>query len=241
MKDKVVLVTGASRGIGKAIALAFGKKGAKVVVNYLNSKLDAEKVVEEIRQFGSEAFAIKCDVSEEIQVNQMYKEIITKFSRLDILVNNTGICFESSLNKKSVNEWKRTFDVNLLGCFLCSQYARKYMEKGSIVNISSTNGINTLNPNEMDYDASKAGVISLTQNLAKVLSPNIRVNCIAPGWVETDMVNTFSKDFLENEKKKVLMQRFAQPTEIANLVLFLVSEKANFINSTTIVIDGGIK
>jgi 3-oxoacyl-[acyl-carrier protein] reductase len=241
MRDKVVLVTGASRGIGKAIALAFGKRKARVIVNFFSSESEAEKVVSEIENYGCETFAIRCDVSNEKEVQLMFEKIIKEFGKLDILVNNAGVCFESSLNNKSVDEWKRTLDINLLGTFLCSKYASKYMKEGSIINISSTNGINTLNPREMDYDASKAGVISLTQNLAKVLSPNIRVNCIAPGWVETDMTKTFPQEFLEKEKSKILMQRFAQPSEIVDLVLFLVSDKAKFINCTTIVIDGGLK
>ncbi|MAG77885.1 beta-ketoacyl-ACP reductase [archaeon] len=233
MKDKVVLVTGGGTGIGKAIVELFAQKEARVYI--LGRR---EKHLKEVSKKIKARYAV-CDVSKEDDVKKTIESIFRESGKIDILINNAGICFESSFDKKTVEEWRRTLDVNLLGPFLCSKYASKYMKSGCIINIASTNGINTLNPLEMDYDSSKAGLINLTKNLATVLAPKIRVNCVAPGWVETEMTNTFSENFLKKEKDKILMKRFAKPIEIANLVLFLVSEKANFINSSTVVIDGG--
>jgi len=174
LKDKVALITGSSRGIGKATALLFAKEGAKIVVNYNKSEKGANKVVEEIQKIGSEAIAIKCDVSEEKQVKSMVEKTIKKFGKIDILVNNAGIVFDVPLKEKTVEQWKETLAVNLIGVFLCSKYASEHMLKqggGKIVNISSTNGIDSFNPESVDYDASKAGVIILTRGLAKELAP----------------------------------------------------------------------
>ena len=241
-KDKVVLITGASRGIGKATALSFAREGAKVIVNYHDAEKEANDVVKEISKIGSEAIAIKCDVSKEEEVKKMISDGIKKFSKIDILVNNAGIVFDIPLFEKTLEQWNKTLGVNLIGVFLCSKYAAPYIKKqksGAIINISSTNGLDTLSTESADYDASKAGVISLTKNLASELAPNIRVNCIAPGWVNTDINKGLPKDYVAEETEHILLKRFGKPEEIAKAVLFLASDDASFITGTTLVVDGG--
>jgi 3-oxoacyl-[acyl-carrier protein] reductase len=243
LKNKIALITGSSKGIGKATALLFAKEGAKVVINYFSSEKEAISVVEEINKIGSEAIAIKCDVSQEDQVKEMVQKIISKFGKIDILVNNAGVVFDVPFFKKSVDQWKRTLDVNLLGTFLCSKYVSIHMLKnnyGKIVNVSSTNGLTFFSPDSMDYDASKAGIIVLTKNLAKELAPNIQVNSVAPGWVDTDMNKDLPMDFIENEKNNIPLKRFAKPEEIAKSILFLVSDDASYITSTVLNVDGGL-
>lgn len=250
LENKIVLITGSSRGIGRVTAIRFAKEGAKIIVNYHISNFEpdaetnAKKVVEKIKKLGSEALAIKCDVSQENQVKNMIDRSIKKFGKIDILINNAGIVYDIPLFKKTVKQWKETLNINLIGVFLCSKYVSKKMLEqglGIIINISSTNGINSLSPESADYDASKSGVISLTKNLAEELAPNIRVNCIAPGWVDTEMNKDLPKDFIKIEKEKTFLKRFANPEEIASVALFLASEDSSFITGSTLVVDGGYK
>ena len=243
-KDKVVLVTGSSRGIGKAIALGFAREGAKVIVNYYNSEKEAENVVDEVKKLGSDAVAVKCDVGQEKEVKAMFDAAVKKFGKIDILINNAGIVYDVPLMDKTVEQWKKILDTNLIGVFLCAKYAALAMKKnksGAIVNIASNNGLTTNSPESADYDASKAGVISLTKNLAEELAPKIRVNCIAPGWVDTEMNKDLPKDFIQKEMKRTFVQRFAKPEEIANVALFLASDDAGFMTGSIIVADGGYK
>ncbi len=242
LENKVAIITGSSRGIGKATALLFAKEGAKVVVNYSKSEKEANSVVNEIEKLGSDAIAIKCDVSKEEQVKQMVERTIKKFGKINILVNNAGIVFDVPFEKRTVEQWKRTLDVNLIGVFLCSKYIAPYMKKqksGRIVNVSSTNAIDSFNPESMDYDASKAGVAILTKSLAKELAPTIHVNAVAPGWVDTAMNKDLPKDYVEGEKKKIYIQRFARPEEIAKVILFLASDEASYVNGNILKADGG--
>jgi len=238
LKGKVALITGSSRGIGKTTALRFAEEGAKIIVNYHISNFEpdaeanAKKVVEEIRKKGHEVMAIKCDVSQENEVKNMVDKIIEKFGRIDILINNAGIVYDVPLFEKTVEQWKETLDTNLIGIFLCSKYVSKKMltqGSGNIINISSTNGINSFSPESADYDASKSGVISLTKNLAEKLAPSIRVNCITPGWVDTEMNKNLSKDFMKKEKEKTFLKRFANSEEISSVALFLASDDATFM------------
>jgi len=248
LKNKIALITGASRGIGKRTALLFAKEGAKIIVNYhvsdyeRDADVNAERVVDEIKKIGSEAIAIKCDVSKESEVKEMIQQAIDKFGRIDILINNAGIVFDVPFFKRTVEQWKKTLDVNLLGTFLCSRYASEQMLKnsgGKIINISSTNGLNSFSPEAMDYDASKAGIIILTRNLAKELAPKIQVNSVAPGWVDTEMNKDLPKDFVEKETEKIYLKRFATPEEIAKAVLFLASDDASYITGSILKVDGG--
>lgn len=244
-EGKVVLVTGASRGIGRAIAIGFGKEGAKVIVNYTNSEKRAEEVVAEIKKAGSDAIAVKSDVSNEDQVKKMINLAVKRFRRLDILVNNAGIVFDVPLSDRTVEQWKKTLDVDLIGVFLCSKHAIPQMRKqksGAIINIASTNGLDQGGSYSIDYSAAKAGVINMTRSLAHSLGAyNIRVNCVAPGWVDTDMNSKLTKGYVEKEKKQISLGRFGRPEEQANVVLFLASDEASYMTGCTVVVDGGYR
>lgn len=243
MNKTVALVTGSNRGIGASCIRLFASAGANVVINYCHHEEEALKLKEEIeKEYNVEALVIKCDVSNEEEVENMVNEIIDYFGGIDILVNNAGVSRDSLLMDKTVKEFKRVLDVNLLGTYLCSKYVGRIMlqkKKGKIINISSTNAIDTYYPESCDYDASKAGVISLTHNFAREFAPFINVNCICPGWTKTSMNKDLSLDQINSEKKKILLNRFAEPEEIANVVLFLASAKANYINDSIIRVDGG--
>lgn len=242
-KDKVVLVTGSSRGIGRSIAIAFAKEGANVVINYKTSEIDAEVAYEIISSYGNQCMSIKADVSNENNVKSMIDMIINKFGRIDILVNNAGIAIDSDFDDKTTSNWKKTMDTNVIGPFLTSKYVGKIMmdqKYGKIINISSTNGINTIYPYSADYDASKAALINLTKNLAVQFAPYVNVNSVAPGWVDTDMNQDLPKSYLRDEKEKILLKRFAEPEEISNVVLFLASDKSRYITSETITVSGGL-
>lgn len=242
--NPVVLVTGSSRGIGKATIIEFAKKGYDVVINYLSSEEEAlklKKMIEETYQV--QVLAIQADVSKEEEVKNMVEEVIHTFGHIDCLVNNAGIAIDTTFEDKTVENFRRTLDVNLIGTFLVSKYVGKYMlekKKGIIINISSTNGIDTIYPESLDYDASKAGIISLTKNLAIQYAPYIRVNSIAPGWVLTEMNQELDPEFVESEQKKSLLKRFAEPEEIAKVAVFLASNDASYINGEVIRVDGGV-
>ena len=243
MNKTVVLVTGSNRGIGAACIKEFAKAGANVVINYCHHEeesLELKKEVEE--EYGVEALIVKCDVSNEEEVENMVNTIVDHFGGIDILVNNAGVSRDSLLLDKTVKEFKRVLDVNLLGTYLCSKYVGRIMlqqKKGKIINISSTNAIDTYYPESCDYDASKAGVISLTHNLAREFAPFINVNCVCPGWTKTSMNKDLSIDQINEEKRNILLNRFAETTDIANVVLFLSSNKANYVNDAIIRVDGG--
>ena len=242
-KDKVVLVTGSSRGIGRSIAIAFAKEGANVIINYKSSEIDAEVAYDIISSYGNQCMSIKADVSNESNVKTMIDMIINKFGRIDILVNNAGIAIDSDFNDKTTSNWKKTMDTNVIGPFLTSKYVGKIMmdqKYGKIINISSTNGINTIYPYSADYDASKAALINLTKNLAVQFAPYVNVNSVAPGWVDTDMNQDLPKSYLRDEKEKILLKRFAEPEEISNVVLFLASDKSRYITSEIITVSGGL-
>lgn len=243
-KDKVVLVTGSSRGIGRSIAVSFAKEGANVIINYKKSEKEAETLKDILQTYGVDVMCIKADVSKEDQVKDMIAKIINKYGKIDVLVNNAGIAIDADFEDRKVVDWKDTLDTNLIGVFLTSKYAGKYMKEnmyGKIINISSTNGIDTTYTYSVDYDASKAAIINLTKNLAIEFAPYVNVNAIAPGWIDTEMNNDLSKDYLREEKNKILLKRFAEPEEIADVVLFLASDKSRYIIGETIRVDGGIK
>lgn len=244
-KDKTALVTGSSRGIGRATAIRLAKEGANVIINYVESKDEAEKVVQEIKKLGSDSISIKCDISKETEVKKMVEQIIKKFGKIDILVNNAGIVFDVPFSERTVEQWEKTLGVNLIGTFLVSKYTSEHMKKkkqGVIVNISSNNGLVAPSPSSVDYDASKAGVISLTKNLAEELAPyNIRVNSIAPGWVDTEMNKDLPEEYIQQEANKAFMKRFARPEEIASVVSFLASDDASFMTGSIVMVDGGYK
>ena len=243
--EKVVLITGSSKGIGKATAIEFAKIGGyKGVINYLTDKENAEKLSNYLKEkYKIETLVIKTDISNEEQVKNMIQEVINKFGRIDVLVNNAGIAIDKEFEDRTVEDWKRTLEVNTIGTFLVSKYASENMLKnksGKIINVSSTNGINTFFPSSIDYDASKAAIINLTYNLAIQFSPYINVNAVAPGWVNTEMNKELPKELIKEETEKIYKKRFADPEEIAKVICFLASEDAEYINSTVIKVDGGM-
>lgn len=243
MESKVVLVTGSSRGIGRAIVTDFARKGYNVVINYIKEDSQAKELKERLeKKYHIKALIIRADVSDENEVQKMIDTIINKFGRIDVLVNNAGIAIDKEFEDRTVEDWKRTLSVNLIAPFIVSKYVGNEILKnkyGRIINISSTNGINAFFPTSIDYDASKAGLINLTHNLAIQFAPYINVNCVAPGWVNTDMNKELPKDLIEEETNKIYKKRFAEPSEIAKVVTFLASDDADFINDEIIKVDGG--
>ena len=239
--DKVALITGASKGIGKAIAINLAKEGYIVVINYNTDLGGASNTLKEVSKY-SDGIIIKCDISKEDEVKKMVDEIINKYQKIDVLVNNAGIAIDTLFDDKKIEDFKRVIDVNLIGTFIVSRCVGNYMlenRSGSIINISSTNGIDTYYEYSLDYDASKAGVISLTHNLASHYAPYIRVNAICPGWVNTKMNKELDAEYIKKECRKIKLGRFAQPDEIAKVVTFLASDNASYINDSIIRVDGG--
>ena len=241
--SKVVLVTGSNRGIGRSTIIEFAKAGLDVVINYCHHREETFELKDYVESnFNVRCLVVKCDVSKEDEVIEMINEIVDYFGSLDILVNNASVCKDSLLMDKDMESFRRILDVNLIGTYLCSKYAAKVMldnGNGSIINVSSTNAIDTYYPESCDYDASKAGVISLTHNLAREFSPYIRVNCVCPGWVNTDMNKELSVEQVHEEEKNILLGRFADPEEIAKVIVFLASNKSSYVNDSIIRVDGG--
>jgi len=246
LKGKVVIITGARRGMGKADALAFAKNGAKVVVADISQE-ECQLVVDEIKKSGGEGLAVKCDVTNEKEIEEMVKKTIEKFGKVDILVNNAGICQFKPFLELTKEEWQRTLDINLKGYFLCAKATAKEMVKqksGAIVNIASIvmGQIGKGMAGLAHYSASKGGIAALTKTLALELAPyNIRVNAIAPGAIDTPMVASAKADpkVLEQTLAMIPLHRMGKPEEIANTVLFLSSEASSYITGSIIVVDGG--
>ncbi len=241
LKDQVAIVTGASRGIGRAIALQLALAGAKVVVNYASSSTAADQVVAEITENGGEAVAIQGDVSQENQVDTLIKTTLEKFQRVDILVNNAGITRDTLLLRMKLEEWQAVIDTNLTGVFLCTKAVSKIMLKqrsGRIINIASVAG-QMGNPGQANYSAAKAGVIGFTKTVAKELSSRgITVNAVAPGFITTDMTSDIKA---EGILQYIPLGRFGQPEEIAGMVRFLASDPAAaYITGQVFNVDGGM-
>ena len=244
--NKVVLVTGGAQGIGKAIVLELAKNHYDVVINYLTSNKAADLLEEEIKKnYDVRVMTIQSDVSKEEEVDAMISLIEKKWGGVDILINNAAVDLSNLFHLKTADEFRKTLDVNVVGAFNCSKRVYRHMldqEYGRIINISSTNGINTYYPMCIDYDASKAALISLTHNLAFEYGPYINVNAIAPGFIGTDNeLDGYDEEFLKEEQEKIMVNRYGKPEEVAYLVKFLISDEANFINNTIIRIDGGQK
>ena len=244
MSNKVALVTGSSRGIGRSIAIELAKSGYDVVINYNNNEKLAYEVNEEVKKYGVNSLVVKCDISDEHQVKNMINEIVTIFGKIDVLVNNAAVCFDSLYDDKNVNDFRRTLNVNVIGTFLVSKYVGDIMysnKYGKIVNMASTNGINTYFPMCLDYDASKASIISLTHNLAMQYAPYVNVNAVAPGFINTESeVKDMDEEFIKSEEEKIFLRRIGKEEEIAKVVRFLVSDDASYINNEVIRVDGGM-
>lgn len=241
--NKNVLITGGTRGIGEAISREFAKKGYNLIINYIKSKEKAEKLKNELEEkYNIEVLTVQADLADEKEIKNMVDIALNKFGKIDVLVNNAGIIIDKEFEEKTIEDWKQTLNINLIAPFILTKLIGKEMVKnksGAIINISSINGINTYHPSSVDYDASKSGLISLTFDSAVEFSPYVRVNCIAPGWVDTEMNKDLSVDYVKEEIERILVRRFGRPEEIAKVATFLASDDASFINSTVIKVDGG--
>ncbi len=242
MERKTVLITGASKGLGASIARVFAQNNHNIILNYNNSEEEALKLTEELKQYNVEILSIKANIKKEDEIKNMVSISIEKFKKIDVLINNAGIAIDTTFGDKTKENFIKIIDTNLIGPFLVAKYVGEYMLKekqGSIINISSTNGIDTYYEYSLDYDASKAGLISLTHNLATHYAPYIRVNCVAPGWINTEMNKELDEQYIKEEENKILLNRFAEPEEIAKVVYFLSTDDAKYINNETIRVDGG--
>lgn len=239
--NKVVLITGGSSGIGKETVYKFAKNGYDVIFTYNKSKETSKTIEKDIKSsYNVNIYSIKCDISLENDVKSLANFVKDKTNKIDVLVNNAGIAIDNLLEEKTVEEFKKVIDTNLIGTFSVVKYLGNLInDGGSIINISSTNAIDSYYKESIDYDASKIGIISLTHNLAKYYAPKIRVNCICPGWVDTLMNKDLSKEQKDSENKKILLNRFAKPSEIANVIYFIASDEGSYINDAIIKVDGG--
>lgn len=243
LSGKVAVVTGASRGIGRAIAIAYAAKGATVIINYNGSKEKAEEVVNEIVAAGGKAEAIQCDVSDFTKTAEFFEQVLSKYSRVDILVNNAGITRDQLVMKMSEEEFDAVLDTNLKGAFNCIRQVSRQMLKqkaGRIISISSVSGVMG-NAGQANYSASKAGVIGLTKAVARELaSRGITVNAIAPGFIATEMTDKLPESVQEAAKEQIPMKHFGKVEDIANMAVFLASEDAGYITGQVISVDGGM-
>ena len=243
LNDRVSLITGASRGIGRVIAEVFAEEGAKVVVNYNKSEKEAVTVVDTIKKQGGEAICVKADVSRSLDVRCMVKATLEKYGRVDILVNNAGILIAKDLLETSEDEWDRTIDINLKGAYLCAKEVAPIMldqKKGKIINISSNSGL--YHPSAMrftEYVTSKAGMNGLTKALALRLGPYITVNAICPGWIKTEMVEYSDSELESRILEETALKRYGTPDEVAASAVFLASDEANFITGELLIVAGG--
>ncbi len=243
-KDKVALITGGASGLGREISIALAEEECNLIIVYNTSLKKAEEIKELENEYKIEVTTIKCDISSEKEINEMIDIINNKYNHIDYLINNAAICIDSLFEEKTKDNFMKTIEVNTIGTFLISKkigdimYNNKF---GSIVNISSTNGMDKYYPMSIDYDASKAALNSITHNLSLQYSPYVRVNAVAPGWVKTENeMKDLDKDYIKTEEDKIFVKRFAEEREIANVVVFLLSNKASYINNQIIKVDGGM-
>lgn len=243
LAGKVALVTGASRGIGRAVSLLLAERGAKVVVNYAGNQAAAEEVVAKIRELGGEAIAVQGDVAKAEDADKLISSATETFGRLDILVNNAGITKDNLLIRMKEEDWDSVIATNLKGVFNCTKAAAKIMMKqryGRIINVTSVVAL-LGNPGQANYVAAKSGVIGLTKSNARELaSRNITVNAVAPGYIQTDMTAALQDDVKDSLSKQIPLGRLGEPEDIAKAVVFLASDDASYITGQVLAIDGGM-
>ena len=243
LENKVALITGAGRGIGRAIAVALAKEGAQVIINYNGSEKKASEVKQLIEEQGGKAVTCQCDVSDFTACKKMIRDVVAEFGHLDILVNNAGITKDGLIMKMKEEDFDAVLNINLKGTFNTIRHSARQMLKqrsGKIINISSVSGI-LGNPGQANYAASKAGVIGLTKTMARELgSRGITVNAIAPGFVDTEMTEVLGDSVKEAACRQIILGRFGKPEDIANTAVFLASEKADYITGQVISVDGGM-
>jgi len=241
LEGQTAVVTGASRGIGKAIAISLAKEGAEVIINYSSSLENANKVVSEINSFGGKAYPLQADISNENSVNDFIKTVLDKNTKIDVLVNNAGITKDGLLMRMKTDDWQKVLDLNLSGVFYCTRAVSRQMlkqRKGRIINITSVVGL-IGNPGQANYSAAKAGVVGLTQTAAKEFaSRGITVNAVAPGFISTDMTKDLNS---EGILSAIPLGRFGEPEDVAGAVRFLAADpSAAYITGQTIQVDGGM-
>lgn len=241
---KIALITGGARGIGKSIAENLASEGYVVVINYFSSELKAKQLEQQLKKNNHECMIVQADVSDEKQVESMINKIMKQYGRIDVLVNNSAITNDSLFQDKTAETFRKIIDTNVIGAFNVSKLVGDIMYKqkyGKVINISSTNGINTYYPMCAEYDASKSALISLTHNLALQFAPYVNVNAIAPGFIATESeVEGVDDEFIRLETEKVLLKRAGREIDVANLVKFLASDNSSYINNEVIRIDGGL-
>ncbi|ERJ11446.1 3-oxoacyl-[acyl-carrier-protein] reductase [Haloplasma contractile] len=243
LKDQVAIVTGASSGIGRSIALNLAKEQAKVVVNYNSSEEKAQNLVDEIKALGTEAIMVKANVGKFDEAKFLIEETVKAYGKVDILVNNAGITKDTLMLRMKEEEFDQVIEINLKGAWNCCKHVSRRMSKqrtGKIINIASIVA-HIGNIGQTNYVASKAGVIGLTKSLARELATrNVTVNAVAPGFIQTKMTENLSDEIIESYQKNIPLSRLGNPEDIANLVTFLCSEKANYITGQVINVDGGL-
>ncbi len=243
LTGKTAVVTGGSRGIGKAVALKLAELGANIVVNYTKNPEKAQEVIKTIEGMGLKAMAIKADVSNSAEVDELFRRVEENFSTIDILVNNAGITRDTLLVKMKEEDWDNVISINLKGTFNCTKAVIKKMMKqrsGKIVNIASVIGV-TGNAGQSNYGASKAGIIGFTKSIAKeVGSRGINVNAVAPGFIETDMTDILSEEIKDNLLTNIPLKQLGKPEDVANTVAFLCREDSKYITGQVINVDGGM-
>ncbi len=243
LEGKVALVTGASRGLGRAIAIKLASCGVKVALNYLANDKEASKVVKEIASLGGEATPYKANVADASAVREMTRQIVKQWGRINILVNNAGIVKDNLLPRMADDAWDEVINTNLRGAYLCTKYAlRSMMEQpwGRIINIASLAGL-VGNVGQANYSASKGGLIAFTKAMAREVGPrNITVNAIAPGFITTEMTDRLPQEAKDAILARIPLKRFGTPADVAELVAFLASEQAGYITAQVICVDGGV-
>ncbi len=245
LQNKVAIITGSSKGMGRETAIRFAQEGAKVVINHRDSEQEAQDVAAQINDMKGECIIIKADVSDSSDVKRLFTETIKRYGRVDVLVNNAGIAKRAPFLETTLEDWNEVIKVNLTSVFLCCQEAARIMlqqKNGKIVSLSSIRGLPQYgNPKALAYCTSKAGILNITAALAKELAPYVNINAVIPGFIETEMAQGWSEETRREAVEGAALKRLIKPEEVVNTILFLASDEASGITGTHIVIDGGFQ